>query len=158
MYKLDLADPRLVLPVPIYRVVDGDGAVSWGTWPQIGSKRGAGEVAFFALDRPKPGAVPVRAAKGSGGRVVLEAGEAGGAPESENKGALFWALPARMENPPATAVPLYEYRNKDGTRRDYSTDARRTAPGMSRSERPVCLVWPNPMGPDIKRSTLATEK
>ena len=48
LYKLDLADPRLNLPVPIYRVEGGYAPKSPGHPP-----------VFFALDRPGPGTVPV---------------------------------------------------------------------------------------------------
>ena len=106
LYKLDLADPRLNLPVPIYEVA--------GRYvPKSPGRR----VAFFALDRPKPGTVPV------------------GEP------ALFHALPVDFEEPPSTTTILYESRAKDGSPA-YFTDETRLA---LEPARPVARVWRNPI-------------
>jgi hypothetical protein len=48
LYKLDLADPRLNLPVPIYEVQG-----------RYVPKSPGHPVAFFALDRPRPDTIPV---------------------------------------------------------------------------------------------------
>ncbi|MHC4176431.1 MAG: hypothetical protein ACYSWU_02935 [Planctomycetota bacterium] len=146
MYRLDLADPRLVLPVPVYRVVDQDGSAAWGTAHQIGSKPGKRKVAFFALDRPKEGTVPVTAVMLATGEIALEVGETSRLPEAQQAKSLFYALPAGTEHPPATAVALFEYRSQDGRRREYSTDADQSRPDFSRSKHPLCFVWRNPMG------------
>jgi len=90
--------------------------------------------AFFALDRPRPGSVPVYAAGG----LTLRA------PGPDAKPA-FHALPAALRDPPATAVPLYEFVHKDGRRRAYATDKEWREDGFTRQARPICLVWPNPM-------------
>jgi hypothetical protein len=50
MYRLDLSDPRLALPVPVY--YDKAGTYRTGR-PELGKP------AFFALDRAVPGSVPV---------------------------------------------------------------------------------------------------
>ena len=106
LYKLDLADPRLNLPVPVYEVSGRTATRSPGH-----------RAAFFALDRPGPGTIPV------------------GGP------AAFHALPVDLKEPPATTTVLYETKANDGTT-TYFTDEDRpaTEPG-----RPVARVWRSPM-------------
>src|SRR5262249_25941017 len=95
--------------------------------------------AFFALDRPRKDTVPIHEVSLPGGGWRLAAGAPAGG-ESEP---LFHALPADAKGPPATAGPLYEVLHPDGRARVYSpADSR---PGYRRAERPVCLVWRNPM-------------
>jgi hypothetical protein len=131
MYKLDLADPRLALPVAVYDLSPGVAPTVFGT---AAGKRKEPRVAFFAPDRPLRGTVPVRA--GKDGLRVGGVGEAG---------TLFYALPADTKAPPATAVPLYEYRPRDGTGpRAYSVDRGLAVPGYERAEQPLCLVWRPP--------------
>ncbi len=127
LYQLDLSDPRLVLPTPVYDVSDGDAPEAFATTPAKGKE---GRIAFYAPDRPFRGGVTVLA--GKDGLYV------GGA----EKAALFYALPADAKDPPAGARPLYEYRRKDGDRRAYSVDP--ALAGYERAERPLCLVWRRP--------------
>jgi hypothetical protein len=138
MYRLDLADERLALPVPIYDLPEGKGA-PLGTIHAAGVKAGR-PVAFFALDRPVAGMVPLLPAEG-GLRVGKPLGEARPA-----EGALFYALPADAKEPPGTTVPLYEYRQDGAGRRIYATAADLKQPGYRRAERPLCRVWRSPWG------------
>jgi hypothetical protein len=129
MYRLDLDDPRLVLPAPVYAL--GDGRYGF-----VGEVKPKAELApaFFALDRPRAGAVPVYAAEGG---LQRDAPEPGARP-------LFHALPSDLRDPPATAVPLYEFVQADGKRRACSTDKGWRGEGFTRSEKPLCLVWSSP--------------
>jgi hypothetical protein len=126
LYKLDLSDPRLALPVAVYDLSEGAAQETFGT------KRPekAARVAFFAPDRPLPGTVPILA-----GVVGLRLGEAGEA------GAVFHAFPPNAKAPPGT-TPLYEYRR--GARRAYAVEPALGLPGYERAERPFCLVWARP--------------
>jgi hypothetical protein len=133
MYRLDLADERLRLPVPAYALGREGADDRFATLRQLDKGPGGRAVAFFALDRPGKGTVPVHA-----GEAGLEAGTRPGTP-------LFHALPADMKEPPATAVPLYEFVPEDGKKRAYSIDADATIPGYRRAEKPLCLVWRNPI-------------
>jgi hypothetical protein len=134
MYRLDLADPRLALPVPV-RV---------RPW----AKNGEGIADFSAPDRPGPGLVPVlwRGDVGGGGRLEVDkAGEA----SDRRQSALFYALPADAEKPPATTLPLYEWvRESDGAR-TYSTAPEEGPQGYRRTPEPVCRVWKNPCRVDL---------
>ena len=91
LYRLDLADPRLILPVPIYRGADG---ALLGPGPRPGAT-----VAFFAPDRPGPGTIPVYRTPEAG---LTLAPPAPGAPP------LFHALPAPPHGSPPTSIPLAE--------------------------------------------------
>ncbi len=130
LYKLDLSDPRLAIPTPVYDVSSGDVPDSFAGAPPDGKER---RVAFFAPDRPFRGGVAVAARKD--GLYV------GGA---EEKGAVFYALPADAKDAPAGARPLYEFRPKDGGRPAYSTDADAAPAGYVRQEWPLCQVWRRP--------------
>lgn len=128
LYRLDLADPRLILPVPIYALV-GAGGVPQGFASRAALPIGTGALraAFFAPDRQMPGTVPVAQA-GCGQRLQV-----GGEP------AIFYALPTESGAP--ETVPLYEYRAGDGSYA-YSTEGKLA--GFSREEAPVAWVWQNP--------------
>jgi hypothetical protein len=132
MYKLDLADPRLALPVPIYTSSEEHPAGFRALRAPHSAFR-TSRVAFFAPDLAGTDTLPVFQENGK-----LRVGSKGdpGAPA-------FYALPADTADPPPTTTPLYEF--VKGKQRAYTTDASWTKQGSSRSERPVCLVWKNPM-------------
>src|SRR5262249_12763431 len=111
--KLDLADPRLALPLPVYDLSAGDVPEAVGVGPPPKGKEV--RVASFARSGPLPDRVPTR--EGDGGLRVGKPGEAG---------ALFHALPANRKEAPPTATPFYEYRHGDGRRRAYSVEANLT--------------------------------
>jgi hypothetical protein len=126
LYRLDLADPRLILPVPVYDLSPGSVPETFGLRRPRGKEA---VVAFFAPDRPLPGTVPVL--EDANGLRIGRAGESG---------ALFHALPAEAKES-ATTRPLYEYRQREGDRRAYSTDPEQVIPGFERMEKPLCRVW-----------------
>jgi len=149
LYKLDLSNPRLVLPAPIYERFDQDEGSRLGSAPGLGPERGPRKIAFFAPDRPGPGCVPVHEWRNEGGAVALKLGppppqSAGGDPAP-----VFYALPSKTADPPATTTPLYEFVSNDDMRRTYSTGAAGSMADWRRSEEPLCLVWRNPMGPAL---------
>lgn len=52
MYALSLDDPRIALPVPVYRVEEPDGTVRLGTWDEVtawGARSRVSRVEFFAF-------------------------------------------------------------------------------------------------------------
>jgi hypothetical protein len=138
LYKLDLADARLALPVPIYALA-GDSALGpFATAPAL-KPEGARRVAFLGLDRGVTGTVPIYARTAEGGG--LQAGiEASGKPAP-----LFHALPADTKGPPSTTLPLFEFVHADGKQRAYSVDPNWTNAGFTRAGGPLCLVWRNPL-------------
>ena len=91
MYRLDLSDPRLNLPVAVYAAPDG-------TYHRP-RRRNAGHPAFFAPERPGPGSSPSpRPPRGS-------------APKLAPKGrkVAFYALPADAPDPPRATLPLTRF-------------------------------------------------
>lgn len=91
MYRLALDDPRLNLPVPVYRVQPGEGAARYLLREGVEAERmweHLKEVAFFAIApaRRQKGLVPVYSTEG---RLFLQAGTPAPA-----DGPLFLALPA----------------------------------------------------------------
>jgi hypothetical protein len=59
MHRLDLEDPRLLLPVPIYDLGSQGRPERFAEKRALRPEDGDPRVAFYALDRPAPGAVPV---------------------------------------------------------------------------------------------------
>jgi len=140
LYKLDLKDQRLNLPVPIYNLTEKGPLACFGTVHELKTKQSV-SVSFWALDRPGKGTLAVYA--GDNGKLRIgDAGEA--AP-------LFHVLPANSKRPPATTVPLYEFVHEDGQQFAYSTESDWSSRGYKRSAKPICLVWRNPLRLDLPR-------
>ena len=135
MYKLDLSSPKLALPVPIYLLSKKGIRERFAALPGAPAKEHDLPIAFFAPDLPGAGTVPVYEEKGA--LVIGDKGRKGSP--------AFYALPADTEKPPATTTPLYEFVGDGGKKRAYTTDSNWSMAGYSRSERPLCLVWKNPM-------------
>lgn len=135
MYRLDLADPRLALPVPVYGAGQPPGRFS--SFPAPAAGLPAGGIACFGLDRPGPGAVPVFALPS--GALQVGSPPAGREP-------VFYALPADLPNPPATTVPLYEYVPVVGGAPVYACEPEGAPAGYERQAAPVCRVWRKPPG------------
>jgi hypothetical protein len=129
MYQLDLGDPRLVLPAPIYERIAGSA--------QTLGPAAAGRIVFMATDRPREGLVAVRRGGQSGTLVVGTAGDVA-----------FYALPAEIEKPPPTSVALYEWRDQAAARH-YAVEGAKVPAGYTRAERPLCRVWRYPIAADI---------
>jgi len=143
MYRLNLDDSRLALPVAVYQVRDKqgdpkyllrDGVEHAGLWDTVES------VAFCAVE-------PERA---SGDLVGIYAQGSGLTTErpSESAKPLFYAQPASEpagDNP--AIVSLYEYRHADTDQCLYSTDPALRQRGWIRTGQPLCRAWKAPPGP-----------
>ncbi|MHC4165451.1 MAG: hypothetical protein ACYSWQ_00675 [Planctomycetota bacterium] len=140
MYRLNVDDPRLVLPVAVYEVrgrdeyLLRDGVEEAGKWDSIES------VPFFAVEpgRASGNLVPIYA---QDDRLVTERPNVSAKP-------LFYALPksdSAGDNP--AIVFLYDYRNTETDKRLYSTDPARRQKGWVRTAQPLCRVWKAPTGP-----------
>ena len=143
MYRLNLDDRRLALPVAVYQVRNKQGdpkyllrasAENAGLWDSVES------VPFYAVesDRVSGDLVGIYA-QGSG--LTAE-------PPSESAKPLFYALsksePAG-DNP--AIVSLYEYRHTETEQCLYSTDPAGRQRGWIRTAQPLCRVWKAPPGP-----------
>jgi hypothetical protein len=145
MYRVDLDDPRLALPAAVYDCGEAGKAsdLSPAGKPAATKTEAAryDQIAFFALDRPQPGAV---ALVSDGDRLFLP-GERRGEQEAAGETIVGYVLPADEKQPGAT-VPLYAYTAESGpTRYDVHDDLQLA--GYRRAEKPVCRVWPSPYRP-----------
>ncbi len=137
MYKLNLDDGRLNLPVPIYATNEPDPRF---VTEAVGNEgRNFGTIGFFAWERPAEGSVPIYAqTTGQGG---LRVGKAGETPSGKP---LFYAAPVGAKDSPTATEPLYEWRNPAQKRSLYATESAQLQPGYERVEPALCRVWPNP--------------
>jgi hypothetical protein len=150
MYRLDLDDPRLVLPVPVYQVVSEDGERRYmlrGDVEQAGGWDTVRSVPFYAFESSRGAgdlvgvySEAVSAGDGKTTRLTTERPASSAEP-------LFYALPAsKAENDPRI-VPLFEYRHTESGQRLYSTLRRLNREGWRRETKPLCRVWKTPQGP-----------
>ena len=135
MYRLDLGDPRAALPAAVYDAA-GDGRA--GSFRLGASARG--RPAFYALDRPAPGAVPVYLVENAG-TAALVAEPVGTPAAGETAKPLFFAWPPGGEDAPAPCVALFGYASPDGARHVYALAGQGPA-GWKQDPSPVCRVWP----------------
>jgi hypothetical protein len=133
MYRLDLALPRLALPVAIWDNSPGAIGASY-TRAAVDTRRPA----FYALDHPGVSTVPILAT--NNGLRVGKPGEAD---------PVFHALTADMPNPPASTAALHEY--QCGTSRRYSLRTDEAWPGYQRAPAPLCRVWRVPGSTSVGR-------
>ncbi len=136
MYRLDLDDPRLVLPVAVY-------ATNAGSEPDLVTKKGvqtsdpALSPAFFAYERPAAGALPVAWSGPSCGARRLTVG---GQPATDP---IFYAMPPKATQTGAPLVALYEYSGPNGAY-VYSVNGALAMPGFQRGAA-IAAVWPSPI-------------
>ncbi len=143
MYRLDLANPRLNLPLPVYRVAPS-GEPARFTWKaDAGREPDVARIAFFALDHPKPGTIAVHEVN-DGNHTWLEIGADPKRTGGDDKHFAFYALPGDAPNPPPSTAPLYEWVSQDGKEKLYSFEETKPRPGFVRQPHPLCRVWRNP--------------
>jgi hypothetical protein len=132
MYRIDLDDPAMALPVAVYARAAGDLTTKRGVRPGDAPL----QAAFFAYDRPGDGLVPVAWNGAACGSRRLVAG----APAATTP--VFYALPATGADTGALpAVPLYEY-TAPGGQYAYSVDP--MLAGYTRGGA-IARVWPTPI-------------
>ncbi len=127
MYRLELDDPRLNLPVPVYER-PGDAGSIWST-----VRHGNAAPRFFALLKPAEGTVPIGWDEKTGRLVGL----------AKAADALFHAA----ADPAALGVdyllPLHEWTRANQAQTIYSHDGNPPSNGKwKRSVEPLCHVWP----------------
>jgi hypothetical protein len=145
MYKLELDDPRLILPVPVYEVKAKDGATTgarYGTKEAFVETERDRDIVWYAPDRQGPGTIPVYQSHEDGGRVRLAAER----PRGPDAKPVFHALPALTDDTTSAVkqtAPLYEFVGADGSGHIYSTAE--TVDGYTKTAGAVCRVWPSPI-------------
>jgi hypothetical protein len=149
MYRLDLADPRMVLPVAVYQVRDGQSGHRYLLGDAVRETKGWDDVesvAFYAVEpgRGSDRMIAVYAEKLPEGGIRLTT-----RPADPSAKALFHALPPTGSGPAGEhIVPLHEYRHADSGGRIYSKPPPNQA-GWSRGQEPLCQVWRVPPGPVV---------
>jgi hypothetical protein len=138
MYRLDVDDQRLGVPIPVY---DLGGAMpgNFAAKGRLPAAAVAEVAAFFAPDRTMDGTVPVAWSGPSCGARTLIVGDSPPTPPL-----FFAAAPAATGRSPI-AQPLYDYAAADG-RHAYSVETSLpNLAGFIRVDQPVAYVWPNPI-------------
>jgi len=148
MYRLNLDDPRLALPVAVYQVRDKqgqsdyllrDGVEETNKWDSVES------IPFYAVEPKRAHSDLVGIYADNGMEIRLT-------PERPNPSAepLFYALPAGgSESDNSCFAALYEYRNAETERRIYSTKPALQEKGWIRIENVLCRVWKAPPAPPL---------
>ncbi|MGB2863032.1 MAG: hypothetical protein WBC05_06880, partial [Sedimentisphaerales bacterium] len=143
MYRLNLDDPRLAMPVAVYQMQGQndyllrDGVEKTNKWDSVES------IPFYAVEpkRAHGDLVPIYADKGREIKLTMERPNPSAEP-------LFYALPASgPESENSCIVPLYEYHNADTEQSIYSTKPALQEQGWTRTENPLCRVWKAPPAP-----------
>ncbi len=147
MYRLDLSDKRLALPVAVYRVRTGDHGTAYMLHGQIqesGLWNNVEGIPFYAFepDRATGELAPVYAQRASSlnhqaARLTTKRPVSSAQP-------LFCALPTQADNP--CVVGLYEYRSKESDQCIYSTRPDVHRGEWDRADEPLCCVWKPPGG------------
>jgi hypothetical protein len=138
MYRLDLADPRLALPVPVYDLASGGPPGDFATKRALRPGAPAPRASFFAPDRPGPGLVPIA---WDGPACARRRLVASATPPSRP---LFFAVPTGAAAKPPGVVPLAAFAAPDG-RRAYAPAGDRPPGGFVAEASPLAFVWPNPL-------------
>ncbi|GAG19854.1 unnamed protein product, partial [marine sediment metagenome] len=162
MYRLNIDDPRLALPVAVYQIRDKqdgkgfpkrgilhlgaprdyllrDGVEKAGKWDFVES------IPFFAIEpaRTYNKLVPVYSDKITDKNRQMHSLTVKSPNPSANP--LFYALPPTGHaNENSCIVSLYEYYHADTGQRLYSVKARLGKKGWIRTENPLCRVWKAP--------------
>ena len=150
MYRLNLDDRRLALPVAVYRVRDGqdgneyllrDGVEKARRWDSVEA------IQFFAIEpdrsHGKLVGVYARSIPSKNGRVLSLSLK----PLNSCSQPLFYALPPTHEpDENSCTVFLYEYRHSDTGGRLYCTNPQLEGEDRIREKDPLCCVWKTPSG------------
>ena len=146
MYRLNLNDPRLALPVAVYQVRNEQGQSDYllrddvektNKWDSVES------IPFYAVEPERAPGDLVGIYADKGGRIKLTAERPDASAEP-----LFYALPSgEQESENSCIAALYEYRNAKAERRIYSTKPALQEEGWIRAENALCRVWKALPGP-----------
>ena len=129
MYRLQLDDPRLNLPVPVYER-PGDAGSTWSI-----VRHGNAAPRFFALPKPAEGTVPIGWDEKTGRLVGL----------AKAADALFYAAADPAALGMDYLLPLHEWTRANQAQTIYSHDGNPPSNGKwKRSVEPLCHVWPLP--------------
>ncbi len=150
MYRLNLDDPRLFLPAPVYGVRDGQGRRGYlmGDAVARADKWDAVEsVAFYVVEpgRADKQLIPIYVETISIGRESVR--RLTNEPQTSAQ-PLFYTWPSAEANDAHPCLtPLYEYRHLRSGQFLYSTEPQLRDKDWERVEKPLCRVARAPSGP-----------
>lgn len=143
LYKVELDDSRLALPVPVYRTAGPN--AGYHILHNLPQKAQTEEIAFYAPDRPRPDLIPIfQIIHAENAKPRLSTEKA-----SEAAPICFYAVDARADipstSPLSITVPLYEHVDGRDDSRLYSIQPDLKDSNLTRNVDPFCRVWPKPM-------------
>ncbi|MBN2134048.1 MAG: hypothetical protein JW741_31380 [Sedimentisphaerales bacterium] len=144
MYRLDLDDPRMVLPVAVYRMSEDrgyalrDGVERADGWDAVES------VPFYAVEPDRAGedmiAVYAQQSRAGGSRTTRLTAQRPAASADP----LFYGLPPAEAGENPCVADLYEYRHSGSGQYRYEAKAELGEAGWERVGKPLCRVWKAP--------------
>lgn len=160
MYKLELDDPRLRLPVAFYdaKVIGSNDSETAGAGICFAAAGGLPRSAnlpppaFFACDMPRTDTVPVYVV-GDGEQRRLSLNPDADSTSAGDATPLFHALPIEKLRDSPVLVPLYEYTVRHTGERVYSTKRVYGSPSLRRTRAPICAVWCDPRTLPVKHTS-----
>jgi hypothetical protein len=143
MYKLVLDDPRLFLPVPVYRL--GGKIPTYHTKNDTPGANRDRTPLFFAPDRPREGTLPVYQSTDPKTKAAVLTTEK---PAGRSGSVAFYAISPEASALPAELMgltaPLNEFVHTITGARVYSPEES-LGRDYRKSANPVCRVWKNPI-------------
>jgi hypothetical protein len=141
MYRLDLDDPRLVLPVPIYQ--RGEAPFELIAKHDVSPDDPALRASFFAPDRAAPGLIALAWSGAACNPRALVASE----PQAAATPPVFYALPSSTpaSERPAGAQALYAHRDGADPERIAYVPSNAAPAGYERDGDAIAYVWPSPL-------------
>jgi hypothetical protein len=148
MYRLDLSDRRLALPVAIYEQPADHGVVrlvsKTGLFPARATE--PRHLAFFAPDRPGIASLPVYQDLDPVGRQTLRIGSSGRPADGTDPEPCFYLLPDDHARQDPTTVRLYDYPLEKGGHH-YSVQTPGSGGRPAAGAKVLGRVWRNPGRP-----------
>jgi hypothetical protein len=143
MYRLDLSDRRLALPVAIYETPGERGTIRLVARQGL-SPTDRSRVAFFAPDRPGVGTMPVHEHVDATGRRTLRVGNGDRPTDGTAPEPIFFILPDDHSGQGGATVRLFEHPYEVGGP-TYTLQGPGAAVGASSVARVIGRVWRNPV-------------
>jgi len=142
MYKLELDDPRLFLPVPIYKVEnEGTHYLTVDKIPNTIKER---EIVFYAPDRQLKNTVPVyEIIDKKNNTTILTTSLSDDSSKKDTKVTFYAVSPVSSFHFSSTTT-LYEYIHKQTGKRIYSTKESIEDTNYEQKPLPICFVWKKP--------------
>jgi len=145
MYRLNLDDSRLVLPVAVYQIQGQSGYLLRDVVEKTNQWDFVESIPFYAVEpkRVGDGLIAIYADKARQIRLTTECPYTSAEP-------VFYALPANgTESENSCIVPLYEYYHAETKRRFYSTKSAIETKGWTRTQDSLCRVFKAPPAPPL---------